>query len=551
MTDFFSSIAEDVVRGVLTELADQQDVLRLVQIQKNWDFFRGDQIQYLLQEDEDFFRRRPETTKDERDAVKSKIRTHLNYTRLIVHRFLNGCYGLEVKRKAEDDANQRVLEDIWESNKMQAFMFRAQRVTELEGLCAVIPRWKESERRIVYEKYGAQHLIPIPCPDDPTNLHALILSWTADNKWGLVPDIVEGALPGVRTRWRYNWSSNRNGDAGRRHGPQKYAEIWTAERIQAYLGKEMLVDTENPYRQLPFAFFRAEEDDASFWGQTVINDVVAINHVINRLLSDLIEIIRVHGFSLLFVSGELVDELVLKPTSFLRVTQTLAEGSSTRPDAKYLTPNSPIREIQEFIDWFVNRLADTSQVPSATITGGDQSESGFALTIRWLPYTQMLGQKRNGFKASEQDLASKTLLVSQTHLGKGDPGKAKISIEFVDDTFFPSKEDEQRARDAFLLANDVITPLDLLRKQQPDLTEEQLLERFTSNVRFNRQIRAMAEQAGTDMNAFTSALQSEALRARVREKTAQALLDEEMEMQGRELGGQSIGDNLETLGIET
>lgn len=529
MTDFFSSIAEDVIRGILTELANEQDLARLSQIQKNWDFYRGDQIHYLMNEDQALLRHRTDASPEEIDQVRRKIRSHFNYTRLIVERYINGCYGLEVKRNVQGEENTAVLEQIWNQNNMESYMHGVQRIAEIEGICAVIPRWKEAEKKIVYERYGAQHLIPIPKPDSPTELYALILSWTVENKWGLVPDIVEDTLPSSRNYWRYTWNAVRSTARNNHYGPQKYVEIWTPDRVQAYLGKRLFLDIENPYGELPFAFFRAQEDEASFWGQTAINDVVAINHLINRLLSDLVEIVRVHGFSLLFISGDMVDQLVLKPTSFLKVNQV--PGDSSRPDAKYLTPNSPISEIQQFIDWLIQRLADCAQTPRATITGGFSAESGFALTIQWLPYTQMLLQKRNSFKSSEQELARKTLLVSRTHLGQGDPDHCELSIEWIDDNFVPKKQDEQRVRDAFLLANDVITPIDLLRREQPDLTEEQLLERFMANVRFNRQIRNMAAQAGAEMDDFISALQSEAMRARVREKAAEAMLKEELEQQ--------------------
>lgn len=547
MTDFFSSVAEDVLRGVLTEMADQHDLQRLNQIQKNWDFYRGDQTHYLLQEDLDFLRHRTEASTDERDQVQRKIRTHFNYTRLVVQRYINGCYGLEVKRELTKDVGKKLLTKVWEENNIGSRMQTVQRVAELEGICAIIPRWKEGTGTIRYEHYGAQHLIPIPQPDSPTDLYALVLSWTAENKWGLVPDIVGDTLPGSRNYWTYGWNGSRSAKSG--HGPQKYMEMWTADRVQACLGKRVIIDTENPYGEIPFSFFRAEDDDASFWGQTSINDVVAVNHIINRLMSDLIEIIRIHGFSLLFVTGEMVDQLVIKPQSFVRVEQSPGEGAP-KADAKYLTPNSPIREIQDFIDWLVQRLADCAQVPQATITGGARPESGFALTIRWLPYTQMLQQKRNGFKTSEAELARKTLLVARTHglASEGDSAYAGMSIEFVDDNFIPKKEDEQRARDAFLLANDVITPVDLLRKEQPDLSEDQLAERFMANVRFNRAIRDMAAAAGANMDGFVAALQGEAMRSRIREKTAQAMLDEEMDEQMGKLGGSTIEENLATLG---
>lgn len=523
MTDFFSSIAEQTVRGALSELAQQDDVARLLQITKNWDFYRGDQIQYLQQEDQNFLLRHPEIKPDERNAILSRLRVHLNYTKLVVQRYINGCYGLEVTRKLHNEANQAIMDSIWKQNQLKRFMVGVQRIAELEGLCAVIPRWKEREGRIKFERYGAQHLIPISLPDDPSSLFALVLSWPSENKWGLVPDVISDTLPSTRNIWRYKFGGTGNG-RGQRSGVQKYIEIWTADHVQAYLGKEKLVDIENPYHQIPFAYFRAEEDDGSFFGQTSINDVVAINHIVNRLLSDLVEIIRVHGFSLLFVSGEMTDTLILKPTSFIKLPE--------KGDAKYLTPNSPIREIQEFIDWFVKRMADTAQVPEATISGGDSSESGFALTIRWLPYLQMLAQKRNLYQESDQELIRLALLVSATHTGQGDPVLFEANINFVDANFTPQPEDQQRARDAFLLERDIITALDLIRSQNPAMDEAQVLAKYEENVAFNRRAREIRDGIGASSDDLSAGLQAEALKARARQKAAEAAIEEQQAMLG-------------------
>lgn len=479
----------------------EQDLQRLLQIEKNWNFYRGDQVHYLKDEDTAFIRRRAELNQDEVDAILAKIRVPLNYTRLVVDRYINGCYGLEVARSVTDQDNQAVLNDIWRQNRIQHFMMNVQRVAEIEGMCAVIPRWKEDQQQIVYEKYGAQHLIPIERPDDPTRLAGLILSWNAENKWGLVPDIVENNLPGTRNVWKYNWSgkSVNKKDTGK-FGPQKYIEIWTDDWVQAYLGKEEIANADNPYGEIPFAFFRAGEDDGTFWGQTSITDVVALNHVINRLLSDLIEVIRVHGFSLLFISGDMTDQLILKPHSFIKAPE---EG-----DAKFLTPNSPIREIQDFIDWFIKRLSDVGQVPEATITGGKYEESGFALTIRWLPYTQMLQTKRLIYAEAEKELIRKTLLVSAVHTGRGNPSLWDSSIDFLDEGFVPQHGGERLQYNAFLLANNVINPTDLMKKEFPDLTEEQITERLIANIRINSALKQALGATGQDVEGYISSLKA-------------------------------------------
>lgn len=523
MTDFFSSIAEQTVRGALSELAQQEDVARLLQINKNWDFYRGDQIQYLQQEDQNFLLRHPELKPEERNAIMSRLRVHLNYTKLVVQRYLNGCYGLEVTRKLHDEINQGIMDAIWKQNQLKRFMLGVQRIAELEGLCAVIPRWKEKDGQIKFEKYGAQHLIPISRPDDPSVPFALVLSWPAENKWGLVPDVVSDTLPNTRNIWRYKFGGTGNG-RGQRSGVQKYIEIWTADHVQAYLGKEKLVDVENPYHEIPFSYFRAEEDDGSFFGQTSINDVVAINHIVNRLLSDLVEIIRVHGFSLLFVSGEMTDTLILKPTSFVRLPE--------KGDAKYLTPNSPIREIQGFIDWFVKRMADTAQIPEATIAGGESQESGIALSIRWLPYLQMLAQKRNLYQENDQELIRLTLLVSQTHRGLGDPAKFEATIGFVDANFTPQPEDQQRARDAFLLERDVKTALDLIRAENPAMDEARVREKYEENVAFNRRAKEIQAGIGTSTDEILADLQAEAMKSRARQRAAEAAIQEQEALAG-------------------
>jgi hypothetical protein len=112
-------------------------------------------------------------------------------------------------------------------------------------------------------------------------------------------------------------------------------------------------------------------------------------------------------------------------------------------------------------------------------------ESGFALQISNMAKLEARQTQLPLYRMYEQQLFDLTRIVWNHH-NPGNPidVKAKFAIDFGE-VSFPKSPQEEQTEFTFKKQHNVLTPIDLIMKENPDLTKEQAVEVFNENKRFN------------------------------------------------------------------
>lgn len=111
--------------------------------------------------------------------------------------------------------------------------------------------------------------------------------------------------------------------------------------------------------------------------------------------------------------------------------------------------------------------------------------SGFALKISNIGKIESREAQLPLYRNKEHELFDIERIIWNYHNPtKKIPYEARLEVDFAELTF-PKSPDEKVKQDEFNLRHNIITEVDILIRENPDLTEEQALERYKENKAFN------------------------------------------------------------------
>lgn len=463
----FESRAGEVVKQSVRGILTGDEVRFAEQCQRNWDFYRGETDLY--------FQRNERETKTEFDT---KHKHTLNVTAPIVDAYVDNIYGLGVDRKfsgAGFEAQQKLLESLvkWAGGKL-FWTEKVQLITEVSGTCAVVPRFNPKTRRLRFQPYSAEYVTPWPAEGDHETLIGFDVAFPQAR-------MVDGRLQ--ERVYLERWT-----DKG------TYEVFWGRDRIDAGL---------NPYwPTLPIVPFRARFDPASWYGMTPISDVSKGNRTLNEYLTKFAQLVNKQGFAQLVITGGVAGELEVGPG---RALQIPGEGV----DAKYLRPGAPLGELLQFFDWWLTWVSNQARVPVKLVNvSAGETESGYALSLRWRPFLTALTRKRELYRQSELDLwrlAFEMLTVHNNAKGGIDhttvPDVNAIDELVVDfDTqVIPTDPREKRSEQEWLLAQGAISQIDIYLEYNPDVPRDKARANLEDNLKVRDELSAMGAKAQADV----------------------------------------------------
>jgi hypothetical protein len=424
--------------------AERQEELKV--IGKSWDFFYGHQEQYIRQY-------RGEHTDDYADKDKPTF----NYAKAIVDEYINGVFAKPVTVKFEKEENQK----IWDSMvspltffNIVPFFMKCQRISEISNTCIIMIRHNKQTQQTYFEDIRGEFVHFLPKEDNPKEVGTLIISYNFDT-----------------------------GDPDPQKRIMKRVEIWDDEKWELwihspFLGEEkMLGGGPNPYHFIPAGKLCPEEDDNTFYGITNIPDVVKVNEIYNNLWTILMRISVYQSFSVLVVKSDQDLNLTLAPTRFLNM-EGVEEGV-----AEYITPQPKIEEVRKVMLDLKMELQDVAHVPSEVMASskGIAPESGYALRIKRIPIEQEWERRRMSYGPSVKDLAKKAVVVDKVNRGgSASTDDLSVDVKFFDTTP-PLAPQEQILTDEQHMRYNLITPVDLMLRQRPDLSREEAKKLIEAN----------------------------------------------------------------------
>jgi len=400
---------------------------------KNKDYFYGRQEQYLQLLNEDVDR----ITVNLTNPIISK-RSSLLYTKPLVREF--------------DGASSSVnkLEEVYYNLKIDDILHQVDLGAELTGTCLIFVGMND-KGDIVLVPYDASHFSVVTLTDNKTIEALQLIS---------INDIVEGD------------SNARNPRINVRRVID--SEIWTNNYI--YRMRDG-IQAKNPDRNelgyIPFIAFKAQEVLSQYLGHSPATSVRQLNGYYNQMATNLGYMIKMQSATPVVLNGFSQGEgISVHPGTALSLPVGATAGA--------LQLNPKIKETMEVLQYFEEKLYETSGVPKITIIGESSgSTSGVQLLIKWAPITSVFEEKTNRYQNYELELANMILKV----IGLEPIKDVKVKYP---ENYLPIDPDRENLAEDIKLG--IRTPIDEVLKNNQSMDEDDAEAEVLTNITFNRNI---------------------------------------------------------------
>lgn len=316
---------------------------------------------------------------------------HQALGRLCAHTYSPGPH-----RSADVPAADRILQQVYTQNHIDALMHEAERLSTINDVAAIQVRWTRGRGKgkdVDLQLWGAEEFAVFESPDDPREAEAVVTIDKVDNA----------------TRYRV-WfddlvhtfsTAKAGGQDGRR----------TEGGVIAY--EEVGSPRPNPYGAIPFAFVHYRQPTRCFWTNAPGSFLRRTEATVNVELSDLAEAIVKYATPIgLLINFPVEDNPEIGPGRFLRLIRGgptySGDGYSDggEPDARYLQAQLAIEAIWEDIRHTLDQAAEACDLsPGALRLDYSDAPSGFSLVCRQFPLLDRARGRRPIFQRAETELA--------------------------------------------------------------------------------------------------------------------------------------------------
>jgi hypothetical protein len=258
-------------------------------------------------------------------------------------------------------------------------------------------------------------------------------------------------------------------------------------------------DRINPFGIIPFVEMRKHPPIDEYWQQGTY-DLVLCNQAINILLNNLNYSIHFQSFDQPYIKG--ADK---QQAENIKVGHQKIIGlSDPTMDIGLLQYNPKIVETYEAIKFHVELISRRYNINVDWAMSGDPS-SGFALLVKNIDLMEAREDDVEIAVMNEKriyDVIQRQTEVLNTgyNLPRRD-NNIKLVVDFQD-IQFPLNQAEDIERWNWEIANNIATPVDYIQSKNPDLSEEEALEKWTMNKALNKKL---SQRQETLQNAVAEA----------------------------------------------
>lgn len=239
-------------------------------------------------------------------------------------------------------------------------------------------------------------------------------------------------------------------------------------------------ETTNPIGEVPFVSF-AVDQDGRYWAQGG-GDLVDGGVLVNAMLTNILHISVVQGYGQFWMKGKNIPRNIkVGPTKAILMEQNEGEPE---PALGYASANPQLDELRGLVEMYVALLLTTNNLSTAGVStqlnGGMSAPSGVALMIDKAESREDVSDQEQLFRDKEPHIWRK---VSKWLTAYGDdlveelkalrlPEVFDVSLRFHEPQAIMSEAEKLQA---IKLRKElgINTMIDLIMKDQPDLTREQ------------------------------------------------------------------------------
>lgn len=252
-------------------------------------------------------------------------------------------------------------------------------------------------------------------------------------------------------------------------------------------------NSENPIGMKPFVNY-AEDQDNAFWalgGDDLVDGSISIN----SMITNIIHIAITQGYGQAVVSGSKPPRaLKLGPNKVILLEQ--ANIDEPKPEFKFETANPPLDELRQLVEFYVALLLTTNNLStsgvSTTLNGTSTFPSGIAMMIDKAESMEDIEDQRQIFIDNEPHFWN-IFAKWHTYLKvAGDLDDCLMSVDFPKDEFDVALKfgkaihivTESEKLDVLKKKKDLglISKIDMMKSEYPDMTDEQLKDKIAEIV---------------------------------------------------------------------
>jgi len=299
-------------------------------------------------------------------------------------------------------------------------------------------------------------------------------------------------------------------------GDEEYRVVWTNEEYYkckslkfkdiVFQGdKEVVNDSpygiRNPYGIIPYAVLRLKEQ-GNFYGNGM-TDLVNGNEQINVILTELMNehILMGGAGTVLATNCNLAKKKTDGSTSIKHVkvgrkhpiVMDNVTTDQVPPSIEYVSTNPLMSELKETVDWYIKMFAMSKGLNPNSFLSEVQDTSGFSKVMDAFEQLELRKDDIEPCRIFEDDRFNVTKIINNFHASTTDrslyklqPIKSeyylKVDFAEVETYLTPEQQDAKDKRDLEL---NMINVYDLMRRANPDLSDEEIDLQLTKNKGIN------------------------------------------------------------------
>lgn len=452
----------EIIKRMQLELSFAENLTRQAIAQKLLDYYNGEQLDHL------------QTVLDSQFANPDSLKMQLavdNITRFIADE-ISRVFDSAPVLTCDNPAGQRLLDDQLKSCVLPLLFKTAEVYSNLIGVCAIHPWYDEQSGKIKNTILPSSCLFVAQRRDDPTEPEAVIYS----------REIKDTITPQLRIEY-VHWDSEN-------------VFLFDTQSFGAMRPPSLdNLDMINPYGLLPFAFFRDQVAVGSFFSdcdETLIN----AQETLNVMLTALNQLTKYQGFSQpVFEGYSAATDIVVDPSRPIRIPPSMRDEQPGK--FTFVSPDSHIPEIMAEITALIERICSRYGISATALRGDSSASSGYALKMREARLERRRIDSIPLCRAALLDWWKIVKKIHNTHNAASAqvPEDAEIKIDFVEPKYSddPATETDN---DIKLVEAGFLSPVAVLMRRNPDLTENQARELYSKNLADKQAIQKRFNLAG-------------------------------------------------------
>jgi len=214
-------------------------------------------------------------------------------------------------------------------------------------------------------------------------------------------------------------------------------------------------------------------------GVTLSNSIVDMNMTADLALTDLRHLIRRQA------AGQLIWNSASKlPSNLVVSADTILHNRDTSGSITFASPGAQINAVLDELKWLVKTLTSMERLSPGTFATERHELSGYALMLENLPLVRFTSEQQQHYgETFERDLFEMSRLVLNAYSRSKLPDQVTQRVKFVS-LEYPSDAAAEWAVDKEKLQAGILSPIDLIMKDNPGMTREEAQAKYEENKAF-------------------------------------------------------------------